>query len=322
LRAKLTRRAQSTHGYFTLPGLIDRPYIYTITPISDTRTMCQRAVSVRQPLSASTRAAHSPFALGDADKPLSPVRFHMIVSFKRASPAVSAHQPPHGELAALGAAPPHDSPDCPDVDTPWYERLLARYPQTRTFPGLDTRKARMRGDNADGTARPGDWRQLTYYRLTGRVPRGLRRGENLHAAAHLYASDRNSLFLISHAMGFGDQLAKIASLGHSVVFHTDGEGLVMEDEPEGEDGRGWWVQEAWSPRSGGGRGLHESRIWSPGGVHVATTWQDGLVKKAEGGREGMFGKVIEMFKEEAEEGAGDWEEGERVKFGRRREAKL
>lgn len=311
--------AQSTHGYFTLPGLIDRPYIYTITPISDTRTMCQRSVSVRQPLSASTRADHDPFPLTDADKPLSPVRFHMIISFKRSSPAISAHQPP-SPLPALSASLPADSPDCPDVDTPWYARLIARYPQTRTFPGLDVRKADMRGHNAD--AAPGDYRQLNYYRLKGRIPRGLRRAENLHAAAHLYASDRNSLFLISHALGFGDQLAKIASLGHSVVFHTDGEGLVMEDEPEGEDARGWWVQEAWTGRSEGGRGMHESRIWSPEGVHVATTWQDGLVKKAEGGREGMFGKFIEMVKEEEGEGAGDWEEGRRVKFGRRREVKL
>jgi hypothetical protein len=27
--------------------------------------------------------------------------------------------------------------------------------------------------------------------------------------------------------------------------------------------------------------MHESRIWSPSGVHVASTWQEGLVRKAE-----------------------------------------
>jgi hypothetical protein len=40
------------------------------------------------------------------------------------------------------------------------------------------------------------------------------------------------------------------------------------------------VQESWTPRSGQGRGMVESQIWSPGGVHVASTWQEGLVRKA------------------------------------------
>lgn len=43
----------------------------------------------------------------------------------------------------------------------------------------------------------------------------------------------------------------------------------------------WWCQEAWTPRSEGGRGMHESRIWDVRGVHVASSWQDGLVRKAE-----------------------------------------
>ena len=29
------------------------------------------------------------------------------------------------------------------------------------------------------------------------------------------------------------------------------------------------------------RGMHESRIWGPGGVHIASSWQDGLVRRAE-----------------------------------------
>lgn len=54
-----------------------------------------------------------------------------------------------------------------------------------------------------------------------------------------------------------------------------------EGKGKGEEKEGWWVAEAWSPRSGQGRGVHESRLWSPRGVHVASTWQEGLIRRAE-----------------------------------------
>lgn len=53
----------------------------------------------------------------------------------------------------------------------------------------------------------------------------------------------------------------------------------------------WWVQESWTPRSGSGRAVHESWIWKledgegEGGrgrdVHIASSWQDGLVRYSE-----------------------------------------
>ena len=76
---------------------------------------------------------------------------------------------------------------------------------------------------------------------------------NLHACAYLYASDRNSVFLISNAVGYGDEVGSMASLSHSVVFHVSSKDLVLKDWE-------WWCQEAWTPRSEGGRGVHESRI--------------------------------------------------------------
>ena len=82
------------------------------------------------------------------------------------------------------------------------------------FPWLEMRRADCGTSNAGKRAE--EYRQLHYYRLVGDVSR---REPNLHAAAHLYASDRNSLFLISNAVGFADRIAKIASLGHSVIFH-------------------------------------------------------------------------------------------------------
>jgi acyl-CoA thioesterase len=47
------------------------------------------------------------------------------------------------------------------------------------------------------------------------------------------------------------------------------------------DGKAWFVQEMSSSRGGEGRGLIESRIWSPSGTLVATTVQDALFRKAQ-----------------------------------------
>lgn len=144
-------------------------------------------------------------------------------------------------------------------------------PRVDTFPGLDVRKVDMSAFN--DTKKPEDWRQLSYYRCLGDVPLNL---PNLHACAHLYASDRNSLFLISNAVGFGDEIGSMGSLSHSVVFHVRSHELLMR----GED---WWCQEAWTSRSEGGRGMHESHIWNKEEIMIASTWQEGLVRKAEGG---------------------------------------
>jgi acyl-CoA thioesterase II len=131
------------------------------------------------------------------------------------------------------------------------------------------RKVNMSAYNKSKT--PIDYRQLLYYQPLGSIPP---EDYNLHACAHLYASDRNSLWVVSNALGFGDAVGTMGSLSHSVVFHVNSKELVLE---EGE----WWCQESWTPRSGGGRGMHESRIWDPSGVHVASSWQDGLVRRAE-----------------------------------------
>lgn len=161
---------------------------------------------------------------------------------------------------------------------PRYYRQLSASPQTRfpLFPGLDIRKVDMSSHNA--SAPPLSYRTIALYRPFGPLPTSL---PNLHACAHLYASDKNSLFLVSNALGFGDHVGTMGSLSHSVVFHVRSEELLLKGEDE-EGWKGeWWVQEAWTSRSGQGRGMHESRIWSPSGVHVASTWQEGLVRKAE-----------------------------------------
>jgi len=130
------------------------------------------------------------------------------------------------------------------------------------------------GKDGTGTTR---WRQLIFYRIIldeqeGSEPIDL----NLHAAAHLYASDRNSLFLIQHAAGFEKIRTDMASLSHTVVFHQPADELCMVDD------RGrpkWFVQESWTTFSADKRGCHNSYLWDfAKGCVLATTIQDGMIR--------------------------------------------
>jgi hypothetical protein len=160
---------------------------------------------------------------------------------------------------------------------------------------------------------PLDRRQLIFYSIRGSLPPILEtppppisrkipytREANLHACAHLYASDRNSLFIIPNHLNLGDKFTRMASLSHTVIFHVDADKLFLPNEPvdkppnaaptqigEGESAspdpkakeRKWFMQESWTTRVAGGRGLHTSRLWDPErGVHLVTTMQDGLIR--------------------------------------------
>jgi acyl-CoA thioesterase II len=213
------------------------------------------------------------FDTRDGEKELGKICFTCICSFKRDEVSTTSHQITMNLAEAYGAAiqgrDASSHPPPPQLDTPWHREFTARYKYNYTFPGLEMRRVDMSSFN-EGKS-PADYRQLTYYHPIGTLPET---DYNLHACAHLYASDRNSCFIISNAVGMGDEINAMASLSHSVVFHVSSKDLMLRE-------REWWCQEAWTPRSGGGRGMHESRIWDQRGVHVASTWQDGLVRKGE-----------------------------------------
>lgn len=71
---------QNVHGFFTLPGLPDKPYVYQVSTLSSGRSYATRYVTVKQPLVASS---NRPFRTEDSEKGLSGVCFACIVSFKR-----------------------------------------------------------------------------------------------------------------------------------------------------------------------------------------------------------------------------------------------
>lgn len=117
--------------------------------------------------------------------------------------------------------------------------------------------------------------QLQIYRSVGTMP-DVHDDANLHACAHLYASDRNSLFIIPNHFDASNDYDKIASLSHSVVFHVPAKSIDMGGASDGP--RRWYTQEAWTSRVNGVRGMHGSRIWDDRGLNIASTWQEGLVR--------------------------------------------
>lgn len=113
-------------------------------------------------------------------------------------------------------------------------------------------------------------RSLIYYSAIGSMP-SITSNPNLHACAHLYASDINSLFMVAAHTGLEHNYSQMASLSQTFVFH--GQAQVFELAVGG-----WYVQEVGTDRLGDGRATHWSRIWSEDGGHVASTVQDGLLR--------------------------------------------
>jgi acyl-CoA thioesterase II len=130
-----------------------------------------------------------------------------------------------------------------------------------------------------------DKRQLQWYSVFGAMPSDQ---PNLHACAHLYASDRNSLKVIPNFVEVGNDYSAIASLSHTVVFHSEAGELAMVD-PDGK--KRWFCQEFQVDRVSHGRGFVTSRIWREDGVHVASQSQDGLIRM-KGSNERLMGDAL------------------------------
>ena len=216
---------------------------------------------------------------------------------------------------------PMKHPAAPSNDSEHFrETYLPAHPKHfNPIAGLHIRKADMTKYNVTRCAM--DRRQLTFYSLRGTLPLPtapyppesestgrilLTREANMHACAHLYASDRNSLFIVPNHLDRQRDFTRMASLSHTVIFHVGIQDLVLPPEPRidhpeavptlwedgpiplcnferhdqgDEEGRKWFVQEAWLTRAAGGRGLHSSRMWDyDTGIHIATTFQDGLIR--------------------------------------------
>lgn len=176
------------------------------------------------------------------------------------------------------------------------------------FPGLQCRKVDMREWNS--TRHPMERRQLIFYRMIfdrekegekekEEEEEGMNMNMNMQLCAHLYASDRNSLFIVANLFDLGDLWTNMSSLSHTVIFHAE-EGEMKfgsssasktttkrtkspfhKANNNNNDGGGrWFCMEVFGSRIHGGRAVHNCRIFNDEGTHIATCMQDGLIRFA------------------------------------------
>lgn len=88
-----------------------------------------------------------------------------------------------------------------------------------------------------------------------------------HLAAFTYASDISLLGASLAAHDAHPNSIQMASLDHTIWFHRP----FRSDE--------WWLYDQWSPSAGGARGLSIGRVFTQDGTLVATTAQEGLIRR-------------------------------------------
>lgn len=180
-------------------------------------------------------------------------------------------------------------------DALWYDKLSVEQWQQRSvaFPGLEMRKVDMREyngpsacDECDGGDATRRWRMLIFYRIireqdevpSPEYPPHFEHNTiddiNVHACAHLYASDRDCSFLAQRSLGITHEI-QVGSLSHTVTFT-----VPVQDLSTAEDNtRKWFVHEVWINGSGDGRICHKGRLWDyNSGKIIASAMQDGIMR--------------------------------------------
>ncbi|KAK5706450.1 hypothetical protein LTR97_001438 [Elasticomyces elasticus] len=249
-------------GNFLLAGILDIPFMYKVHIIRDGRSYATRIVNVTQ-------------AQGKG------MCFTSTCSFKRAEDSPLDVQEDVGIWAkykdVLDEKRPEDIEECPGMDVPWYWKRRKETGINDSFPGLTARKVNMQAYN--DVRHPLDRRQLILYRTIGTLPDV----PNMHLCAHLYASDRNSLYIVANHVDVGDLWTQMGSLVHSVNFHSNMADLwfqpsANETSPLDDSSGRWFCKEDWTDRVANGRALFHSKVWSPSGKHIATVSQDGMIR--------------------------------------------
>lgn len=247
------------NGYWVQAGHANRPFIYEVQTLSQTRSFVLRQVTARQPTSPSEEC---PFPASDASKALGPPAFVLTCSFKRSEPGsgygVKFDADKYGELLRTDPASLSTDAKVPSLSGVGKIKLA-------DFPGLDCRTPDLTDYNqrVEGVSR----RRLHLYRAS--LP--VEADPNLLAAVHAYVSDRAGLSVVFNAFG-AKQLGMAGSLNHKVVFHVNPEELKITDQT-------WFIQEMSSSRGGEGRGTIETRIWGPSGDLVVSTVQDAMFRQ-------------------------------------------
>ena len=141
---------------------------------------------------------------------------------------------------ALKGTKPMDHEEVPGMDVPWYWKLRKETGKNDAFPGLQSRKVDMTPHNTG--KHPLRRKGLIFYRPIGHLPPD----PNMHLCAHLYASDRNSLYIVANQMDVGDLYTQMSSLVHTTSFHGDIEKFMFgpsesDSHPMHDTKRVWQV---------------------------------------------------------------------------------
>lgn len=89
---------------------------------------------------------------------------------------------------------------------------------------------------------------------------------------------------IANFVGVGDDYIGCASLSHTVILHQEGENLSMIDPSTGKAHQ--FIGEERIDHVGHGRGLACWRLFREDGLHIASTFQDGLMRFPAEGQKG------------------------------------
>lgn len=309
----------SISGNFLLPGKLDSKFEYRVKTVRNGKGIRVRGVEVFQESATNTKKEKG----GEGGKEMF---FIATCSFKlREHSQISIQQQEgddflvddfygeklYGSVLKGKMDPMRDLEEVPGMDLTFYRKKILEYEDGEegkgkhdAFPGLQCRKVDMREWNSK--RHPMERRQLIFYRMIFDREKGEKEAEeegmgmNMQLCAHLYASDRNSLFIVANLFDLGDLWTNMSSLSHTVIFHAEeGEMRFGSSTSEkttttttkrtkspfhkanNDDGGGrWFCMEVFGSRMHGGRAVHNCRIFNDEGTHIATCMQDGLIRFA------------------------------------------
>jgi len=164
-------------------------------------------------------------------------------------------------------------PDAPDpLSVPTQQQLAAAYadklPEFLRAQALANRPFELRpleeaSDPVNPVARPAE--RMFWFKATGSLPDD----PALHRYLLAYASDFAFLTtaMLPHQVSWLSRGMQVASLDHAMWFHED----VRVDE--------WLLHVVDSPKAHGARGLVRGRMFTQAGRLVASTAQEGLIRR-------------------------------------------
>lgn len=170
----------------------------------------------------------------------------------------------------------HQAPEPPDVprpdEVPTMSDRLARYPERLGIWARIPRPIDVRYVGEPGWVRPGDRPADPYQRVWMRIDGKLPDDPLLHACALTYASDLTLLdsVLSVHGEVWGPGGVVGASLDHALWFHRP----FRADD--------WFLYDCWSPSASDARGLATGRMFTVDGRHIASSVQEGLLRRVGG----------------------------------------